>query len=72
MQWWTFAIWIAQLLIMMRALSRFGYSPIWAAATIIPLASIIGVWFLALKRWPIPDAKELGKTARFDISDTFA
>lgn len=33
-------------------LRRIGYSPLWALLAFFPLLNIIGLWFVALSRWP--------------------
>lgn len=63
-------LWIAQILILMRALSRFGFSPAWALVSVIPLAGLVALWIIAFVRWPIPDSKELMSRGD-DLADTF-
>jgi hypothetical protein len=39
-------------------LRRLGFSGWWALLAAIPLLVMIGLWVLALRRWPIADANE--------------
>ncbi len=64
--------WVVQLLITMKALSRLGFSPAWAALGLFPLAGLIGLWVLAFVRWPIRDAKEIAAQGGDGLADTFA
>lgn len=34
-------------------LRRMGYSGMWAVIAFIPIGPLLGLWFLAIKRWPI-------------------
>ena len=34
-------------------LKRLGFRPWWATIALIPLGQIVGLWIVALKRWPI-------------------
>jgi len=45
-------------------LKRMGFSPAWAILSLFPLINLIGIWFLALGRWPLEDHAE-------GVADTF-
>ena len=38
-----------------QILRRTGHSGLWCFLAIVPLVNLIGLWFLAFKRWSIPD-----------------
>ncbi len=42
-----------------RILKRIGFSGWWVILAFIPLANIIGLWVLALTRWPRDQGKAL-------------
>lgn len=35
-----------------RILSRIGFSPFWSIVAFVPLANLLGLWIVALVRWP--------------------
>jgi len=39
-------------------LGRLGFSRLWALLTVLPLATIVLFWVIALIEWPIADARE--------------
>lgn len=42
---WAWPVW--------RILRKMGYSPWWVLVSLIPVLSTIGLWVLAIKRWPV-------------------
>lgn len=42
-----------------KILSRLGLPPALSLLFVFPPLGLIGVWLLAFKRWPIPDAREV-------------
>lgn len=40
-----------------RILRKMGYHPAWCLVGLVPVAPVIGLWVLALKRWPVEDRR---------------
>ena len=52
--WAIFAAIIAAVLYPIgRILNRIGFSPFWSVLMLIPLATLLGLWLLALSDWPL-------------------
>jgi hypothetical protein len=51
--WIVFAGFIALFLYPIgRILSRLGFSPFWSVLALVPLANLLGLWLLAISKWP--------------------
>ena len=51
--WIFFAVFAALVLYPIgRILARIGFSPFWSVVTFIPLANLVGLWFVALAAGP--------------------
>jgi hypothetical protein len=64
-------VWAIQLALYARFVSRFGYHPAWALATLFPLLGLVGLWFIAFAPWPIPDKDQLGSQSQDELAETF-
>ena len=38
-----------------RILKRLGFHPAWAILSVVPLFNFLGIWFVALAKWPLEE-----------------
>ncbi|WP_343518120.1 hypothetical protein [Sphingomonas sp.] len=70
--WIPLIAFAVQLAIFARFLSRFGFSPVWAATAIVPLLPLIALWIIAFTEWPIPDRREQAAMDEDELTRDFS
>lgn len=51
--WIVFALFAVLILYPIgQILRRIGFSPFWSVLALVPVANLLGLWFVALSPWP--------------------